>query len=141
MTWGKLAEEVYGKYVEPYLMQPTHVLDFPIELFPICKRHSQDPRLGEHFDTVIRGMEVLSGDTELNDPLDQWDRFVKQRQRRPGDDGDQPHPYDEGYVRALEYGMAPTTGGGMGVDRFLMILCGVESIREVVPFPTLRELR
>jgi lysyl-tRNA synthetase class 2 len=141
MTWAKLAEEVYGKYVEPHLMQPTHVLDFPIDLFPICKRHSQDPRLGEHFDTVIRGMEVLSGDTELNDPLDQWDRFVKQRQRRPGDDGDQPHPYDEGYVRALEYGMAPTTGGGMGVDRFLMILCGVESIREVVPFPTLRELR
>ncbi len=141
MTWAKLAEEVYGKYVEPNLMQPTHVLDFPIELFPICKRHSQDPRLGEHFDTVIRGMEVLSGDTELNDPLDQWDRFVQQRKRRPGDDGDQPHPYDEGYVRALEYGMAPTTGGGMGVDRFLMILCGVESIREVVPFPTLRELR
>ncbi len=141
MSWAKLAEEVYGKYVEPFLMQPTHVLDFPIELFPICKRHSRDPRLGEHFDTVIRGMEVLSGDTELNDPLDQWDRFVTQRKRRPGDDGDQPHPYDEGYVRALEYGMAPTTGGGMGVDRFLMILCGVESIREVVPFPTLRELR
>jgi lysyl-tRNA synthetase class 2 len=86
-------------------------------------------------------MEVLSGDTELNDPLDQWDRFVKQRQQRPGDDGDQPHPYDEGYVRALEYGMAPTTGGGLGVDRLLMVLAGVESIREVVPFPTLRELR
>jgi lysyl-tRNA synthetase class 2 len=141
MTWAKLAEEIYGKYVEPHLIQPTHVFDFPLDLFPICKRHSRDPRLGEHFDTVIRGMEVLSGDTELNDPLDQWDRFVKQRTRRPGDDGDQPHPYDEGYVRALEYGMAPTTGGGMGVDRFLMILCGVESIREVVPFPTLRELR
>jgi lysyl-tRNA synthetase, class II len=140
-SWAKLAEAVYGKYVEPYLMQPTHVFDFPVDLFPICKRHSRDARLGEHFDTVIRGMEVLSGDTELNDPLDQWDRFVKQRQQRPGDDGDQPHPYDEGYVRALEYGMAPTTGGGMGVDRFLMILCGVESIREVVPFPTLRELR
>jgi len=140
-TWAKLVEAVYTKYVEPTLMEPTHVFDFPLDLFPICKRHSQDPRLGEHFDTVIRGMEVLSGDTELNDPLDQWDRFVKQRQQRPGDDGDQPHPYDEGYVRALEYGMAPTTGGGLGVDRLLMILAGVESIREVVPFPTLRELR
>jgi lysyl-tRNA synthetase class 2 len=84
---------------------------------------------------------VLSGDTELNDPVDQWDRFVKQRSERPGDDGDQPHPHDEGYVRALEYGMAPTSGGGIGVDRLLMILAGVESIREVVPFPTLRELR
>ncbi len=140
-TWAKLAEAVYTKYVEPTLIQPTHVFDFPIDLFPICKRHSQDARLAEHFDTVIRGMEVLSGDTELNDPLDQWDRFVKQRQQRPGDDGDQPHPYDEGYVRALEYGMAPTTGGGLGVDRLLMVLAGVESIREVVPFPTLRELR
>jgi lysyl-tRNA synthetase class 2 len=140
-TWAKLVEAVYTKYVEPTLIQPTHVFDFPIDLFPICKRHSKDARLAEHFDTVIRGMEVLSGDTELNDPLDQWDRFVDQRQQRPGDDGDQPHPYDEGYVRALEYGMAPTTGGGLGVDRLLMVLAGVESIREVVPFPTLRELR
>jgi lysyl-tRNA synthetase, class II len=140
-TWAKLAEALYGKYVEPTLIQPTHVFDWPLDLFPICKRHARDGRLGEHFDTVIRGMEILSGDTELNDPLDQWQRFVKQRQQRPGDDGDQPHPYDEGYVRALEYGMAPTTGGGMGVDRFLMVLTGVESIREVVPFPTLREQR
>lgn len=140
-SWAKLVEAVYSKHVEPYLMQPTHVFDFPLDLFPICKRHSQDPRLGEHFDTVIRGMEVLSGDSELNDPIDQWDRFVKQREQRPGDDGEQPHPHDEGYVRALEYGMAPTTGGGIGVDRLLMILLGVESIREVLPFPTLRELR
>jgi len=135
-------EAVYTKHVEPCLMQPTHVFDFPLDLFPICKRHSQDPRLGEHFDTVIRGMEVLSGDTELNDPLDQWDRFVKQRQQRAGvRDDDQPQPHDGGYVRALEYGMAPTSGGGIGVDRLLMILAGVESIREVVPFPTMRELR
>ncbi len=140
-SWAKLVEAVYSKHVEPYLMQPTHVFDFPLDLFPICKRHSQDPRLGEHFDTVIRGMEVLSGDSELNDPIDQLDRFVKQREQRAGDDGDQPHPHDEGYVRALEYGMAPTSGGGIGVDRLLMILSGAESIREVVPFPTLRELR
>jgi lysyl-tRNA synthetase, class II len=140
-TWGKLVEAIYVKYVEPTLMQPTHVFDFPLELFPICKRHPRDPRLAEHFDTVIRGMEVLSGDTELNDPLDQWDRFVKQRRQRGLDDGGQPHPYDEEYVRALEYGMAPTTGGGLGVDRLLMVLSGVESIREVVPFPTLRERR
>ena len=140
-SWAKLVEAVYSKHVEPFLLQPTHVFDFPLELFPICKRHAQDPRLGEHFDTVIRGIEVLSGDSELNDPLDQWDRFVKQRRATAGDDGDQPHPHDDGYVRALEYGMAPTAGGGIGVDRLLMILTGVESIREVVPFPTLRELR
>ncbi len=140
-SWAKLVEAVYSKHVEPFLIQPTHVFDFPLDLFPICKRHSRDARLGEHFDTVIRGMEVLSGDTELNDPTDQWDRFVKQRSERSDDDGDQPHPHDEGYVRALEYGMAPASGGGIGVDRLLMILAGVESIREVVPFPTLRELR
>lgn len=140
-SWAKLVEAVYSKHVEPHLEQPTHVFDFPLDLFPMCKRHSENPLLGEHFDTVIRGMEVLSGDTELNDPVDQWDRFVKQRNERPGDDGDQPHPHDEGYVRALEYGMAPTAGGGIGVDRLLMILSGAESIREVVPFPTLRERR
>jgi lysyl-tRNA synthetase, class II len=136
-TWAKLVDAIYVKHVEPTLQQPTHVFDFPVDLFPICKRHSQDPRLSEHFDSVIRGMEILSGDTELNDPLDQHQRFVTQRQQAGGDD-DQPQPNDEEYVRALEYGMAPTAGGGLGVDRLLMVLTGVEAMREVVPFPTLR---
>jgi lysyl-tRNA synthetase, class II len=139
-TWAKLVDAVYVKHVEPTLYQPTHVFDFPVDLFPICKRHSGDPRLSEHFDSVIRGMEILSGDTELNDPLDQHERFVIQRQQAAtgaGDD-DQPQPNDEEYVRALEYGMAPTAGGGLGVDRLLMALTGVEAMREVVPFPTLR---
>ena len=83
-------------------------------------------------------MEILSGDTELNDPLDQHERFVVQRQQAGGGDDDQPQPNDEEYVRALEYGMAPTAGGGLGVDRLLMALTGVEAMREVVPFPTLR---
>jgi lysyl-tRNA synthetase class 2 len=139
-TWAKLVDAIYVKYVEPTLHEPTHVFDFPVDLFPICKRHPEDPRLSEHFDSVIRGMEILSGDTELNDPLDQLDRFLIQRQQASGagDDGDQPQPNDEEYVRALEYGMAPTAGGGLGVDRLLMVLTGVESVREVVPFPTLR---
>ena len=136
-TWAKLVDAVYVKHVEPTLHQPTHVFDFPVDLFPICKRHSGEPRLSEHFDSVIRGMEILSGDTELNDPLDQHERFVTQRQQAGGDD-DQPQPNDEEYVRALEYGMAPTAGGGLGVDRLLMVLTGVEAMREVVPFPTLR---
>ncbi len=141
LTWAKLVDAIYVKHVEPTLHQPTHVFDFPVDLFPICKRHSEDPRLSEHFDSVIRGMEILSGDTELNDPVDQLNRFVIQRQQASsdgGDDGDQPQPNDEEYVRALEYGMAPTAGGGLGVDRLLMVLTGVESVREVVPFPTLR---
>ncbi len=139
MTWAKLVDAIYVKHVEPTLYQPTHVFDFPVDLFPICKRHPDDPRLSEHFDSVIRGMEILSGDTELNDPLDQWERFMIQRQQRAsGDEGDEPHPNDEEYVRSLEYGMAPTAGGGLGVDRLLMVLTGVEAMREVVPFPTLR---
>ncbi|HEV3323688.1 MAG TPA: lysine--tRNA ligase [Solirubrobacteraceae bacterium] len=139
-TWAKLVDAIYVKHVEPTLHEPTHVFDFPVDLFPICKRHPEDPRLSEHFDSVIRGMEILSGDTELNDPVDQLNRFVIQRQQASGgsDDGDQPQPNDEEYVRALEYGMAPTAGGGLGVDRLLMVLTGVESVREVVPFPTLR---
>jgi lysyl-tRNA synthetase class 2 len=137
-TWAKLVDAIYVKHVEPTLHQPTHVFDFPVDLFPICKRHPEDPRLSEHFDSVIRGMEILSGDTELNDPVDQLDRFLIQRRQSAGDDGDQPQPNDEEYVRALEYGMAPTAGGGLGVDRLLMVLTGVESMREVVPFPTLR---
>jgi lysyl-tRNA synthetase class 2 len=137
-TWSKLVDAIYVKHVEPTLYQPTHVFDFPVDLFPICKRHPQNPRLSEHFDSVIRGMEILSGDTELNDPLDQHERFVEQRRQRAGDDDDQPQPNDEEYVRALEYGMAPTAGGGLGVDRLLMVLTGVEAMREVVPFPTLR---
>jgi lysyl-tRNA synthetase class 2 len=136
-SWAKLVDAIYVKHVEPTLAQPTHVFDFPVDLFPICKRHSGDPRLAEHFDSVIRGMEILSGDTELNDPLDQHQRFMAQRQQAGGDD-DQPQPNDEEYVRALEYGMAPTAGGGLGVDRLLMVLTGVEAMREVVPFPTLR---
>jgi lysyl-tRNA synthetase, class II len=137
-TWAKLVDAIYVKHVEPTLQEPTHVFDFPVDLFPIGKRHAKDPRLSEHFDSVIRGMEILSGDTELNDPLDQHQRFVTQREQAAGDDGDQPQPNDEAYVRALEYGMAPTAGGGLGVDRLLMVLTGVEAMREVVPFPTLR---
>jgi lysyl-tRNA synthetase class 2 len=83
-------------------------------------------------------MEILSGDTELNDPLDQHERFVQQSQQASGGDDDEPQPADDAYVRALEYGMAPTAGGGLGVDRLLMVLTGVEAMREVVPFPTLR---
>jgi lysyl-tRNA synthetase class 2 len=140
-TWAKLVDAIYVKHVEPTLHQPTHVFDFPVDLFPICKRHAQEPRLSEHFDSVIRGMEILSGDTELNDPLDQHQRFVTQRLQAAGGDDDQPQPNDEAYVRALEYGMAPTAGGGLGVDRLLMVLTGVEAMREVVPFPTLRAAR
>ncbi len=98
-------------------------------------RHAEHPELAEHFDAVIGGIEMVSGDTELNDPVDQWQRFVDQRKRRMVDDEDVPHPNDEEYARAIEYGYSPTAGGGMGVDRLIMILTERETLREVIPFP------
>jgi lysyl-tRNA synthetase, class II len=140
-TWAELTGAVYTKLIEPTLVQPTHVFDFPLEPFPITKRHAEHPELAEHFDAVIGGVELVSGDTELNDPVDQWQRFVEQRQRRTIDDEDVPHPNDEEYARAIEFGYSPTAGGGMGVDRLVMILTERDSLREVIPFPIVRELQ
>jgi lysyl-tRNA synthetase class 2 len=139
-TWAELVADIYSKLIEPNLNQPTHVFDFPLEPFPITKRHSVHPELAEHFDAVIGGIELVSGDTELNDPVDEWQRFVDQRKRRAVDDGDVPHPNDEEYTRALEYGYSPTAGGGMGVDRLVMILTERDTLREVIPFPIVRDL-
>jgi lysyl-tRNA synthetase class 2 len=139
-SWADVIADIYSAKLEHTINQPTHVFDFPLEPFPITKRHPEHPELAEHFDAVIGGIELVSGDTELNDPVDEWQRFVDQRKRRAVDDGDVPHPNDEEYTRALEYGYSPTAGGGMGVDRLVMILTERETLREVIPFPIVREL-
>jgi lysyl-tRNA synthetase class 2 len=140
-TWADVVADIYSEKIESTINQPTHVFDFPLEPFPITKRHSVHPELAEHFDAVIGGVELVSGDTELNDPVDEWQRFVDQRKRRAVDDGDVPHPNDEEYTRALEYGYSPTAGGGMGVDRLVMILTERDTLREVIPFPIVKDLR
>ncbi len=140
-TWAELVADIYTKLIEPNINQPTHVFDFPLEPFPITKRHSVYPELAEHFDAVIGGIELVSGDTELNDPVDQWQRFVDQRKRRMIDDADVPHPNDEEYARAIEYGYSPTAGGGMGVDRLVMILTERDTLRDIIPFPIVRDVR
>jgi lysyl-tRNA synthetase class 2 len=140
-TWAEVVADIYSEKIESTINQPTHVFDFPLEPFPITKRHSVYPELAEHFDAVIGGIELVSGDTELNDPVDEWQRFVDQRKRRAVDDGDVPHPNDEEYTRALEYGYSPTAGGGMGVDRLVMILTERDTLREVIPFPIVKDLR
>jgi lysyl-tRNA synthetase, class II len=139
-SWADVIADIYSSKIESTINQPTHVFDFPLEPFPITKRHAVYPQLAEHFDAVIGGIELVSGDTELNDPVDEWQRFVDQRQRRAVDDGDVPHPNDEEYTRALEYGYSPTAGGGMGVDRLVMILTERDTLREVIPFPIVRDL-
>lgn len=140
-TWAQVVQAVYSKLVEPTLNQPTMVYDFPLDSFPITKAHAEIPRVAEHFDAVIGGIELVSGDSEVTDPIEQWERFVAQRRERRADDDDAPHPHDEEYVRALEYGLAPSASGGMGVDRLLMLLTGHDTLREVAPFPVMRELR
>jgi lysyl-tRNA synthetase class 2 len=140
-TWAQVVQAVYSKLVEPTLNQPTMVYDFPLDSFPITKAHAAIPRVAEHFDAVIGGIELVSGDSEVTDPIEQWERFVAQRKERRAEDDDAPHPHDEEYVRALEYGLAPSASGGMGVDRLLMLLTGHDTLREVAPFPVMRELR
>jgi lysyl-tRNA synthetase, class II len=139
-SWAQTVQAVYSKLVEPTLHQPTMVYGFPLGSFPITRADAGNPRLAEHFDAVIGGIELVSGDSEVTDPIEQRERFVAQRRERRADDDDAPHPHDEEYVRALEYGLAPSASGGMGVDRLLMILTGHETLREVAPFPVMREL-
>jgi lysyl-tRNA synthetase class 2 len=137
-TWAHAVHTIYSKLVEHTLVAPTLVFDFPLEQFPITKANQHDARLAEHFDAVIGGIELVSGDSEVTDPVEQRERFVAQRRGR-GEEADAAHPHDEEYVRSLEYGLAPSASGGMGVDRLIMILTGYETLREVIAFPTMRE--
>lgn len=141
ITWGQIVEALYSKLVEPEIVQPTIFYDFPVEFHPVVKRHRERPELIEHFEVVMRGIEVGSGSTELNDPDEQRRRFVEQRNRRPLDEGEEPYPADEEFVRAMEHGMPPLGGAGIGVDRLLAIFTGSETLREVIPFPALRDPR
>ena len=137
-TWGKLVDDLLSKHVEPHLEQPTFVLDYPKELSPFAKDHRSEPGLVERFECFAAGMEFSNAFTELNDPDEQRARFEQQqRDQAAGDEETQ--PYDEDYVRALEHGMPPTGGIGVGIDRLVMILTGSTSVREVLLFPAMRD--
>ncbi len=137
--WGgaKLQDELFKVSVEASLVQPTFVLDHPKALSPLAKVHRDDPRLVERFELIVNGTEWANAFSELNDPDDQRARFEDQvRQRESGDDETQ--PYDQDYIRALEYGMPPAGGLGLGIDRLVMMLTGSASIRDVILFPAMR---
>ncbi len=137
MGAGKLIDEVFGAFVEPTLLQPTFITDYPVELSPLAKRHRARPGLVERFEMICNGKEICNAFSELNDPQDQRARFEEQARLRAAGD-EEAMQIDEDYLRALEYGMPPAAGLGVGIDRLAMLMTNQDSIRDVILFPLLR---
>ncbi len=137
MGKGKLIDEIFGEFAEKHYVQPTFIIDYPVEMSPLTKKHRSKPGLTERFELIVNGKEIANAYTELNDPIDQLERFKEQlKLSEKGDDEAMYIDYD--FVRALEYGMPPTAGIGIGIDRLTMLLTNNDSIQEVIFFPQMR---
>ncbi|MAY84902.1 MAG: lysine--tRNA ligase [Flavobacteriales bacterium] len=137
MGRGKMIDEIFGEYCEKNFIQPTFITDYPVEMSPLCKKHRDNPNLTERFELMVNGKEVANAYTELNDPIDQLERF--QDQLKLSEKGDDEAMFiDHDFVRALEYGMPPTSGMGIGIDRLVMFLTNNVSIQEVLFFPQMK---
>lgn len=137
MGKGKLIDEIFGEKCEPHYIQPTFITDYPVEMSPLCKKHRDNPELTERFELMINGKEVANAYSELNDPIDQRERFEAQLTLSEKGD-DEAMFIDQDFLRSLEYGMPPTSGMGIGIDRLTMLLTGQTSIQEVLFFPQMR---
>jgi lysyl-tRNA synthetase, class II len=137
MGKGKLIDRIFGEKVESHLIQPTFIIDYPLEMSPLCKKHRTNPGLTERFELIVNRKEVCNAYSELNDPVDQRERF--QEQLRLSEKGDDEAMYiDQDFLRALEYGMPPASGLGVGIDRLAMIMTNQPSIQDVLFFPQMR---
>lgn len=137
MGRAKLIDKIFGETCEPKCIQPTFIIDYPIEMSPLCKRHRSNPALTERFELMINGKEIANAYSELNDPIDQRNRFIEQMKLADKGD-DEAMLIDHDFLRALEYGMPPTSGLGIGIDRLVMYLTNQESIQEVLFFPQMK---
>ena len=137
MGKGKLIDEIFGEKCEGNYIQPTFITDYPIEMSPLTKRHRNNPELTERFELMVNGKELANGYSELNDPIDQYERFVEQMKLSEKGD-DEAMIIDQDFIRALEYGMPPTSGMGIGMDRLVMLMTGQTTIQEVLFFPQMR---
>ncbi len=136
-SYGKVLDEIFKETVEPFLIQPTFITDYPVELSPLAKKKASDPTLVDRFELFIAGREIANAFSELNDPLDQRERFQRQCEEKARGE-EEAHPMDEDFIRALEYGMPPAAGEGVGIDRLMMLLANVPSIRDVILFPQMK---
>ena len=139
LNLGQLQGELFDTFVEERLIDPTFITEYPVEISPLARRNDENPEITERFELFIAGREIANAFSELNDPIDQLSRFKEQMEAKDCGD-DEAHEMDSDFVEALSYGMAPTAGQGIGIDRLVMLLTNEHSIRDVLLFPAMKPI-